>query len=74
MNFNKCPWGCEPKTTIKTVPGPEPAFPDREKPVVFCKHARIEGKKGLFVSDEAWNNLAQEWNSYEKERDQLARL
>lgn len=58
-----CPWGCKPERTTRTVPGPEPTFPDRERPVIFCKHARMEGEKRLVIGSDDWAALAAAWNT-----------
>jgi hypothetical protein len=60
---SKCPWGCTPQLITKTIPGPEPNFPDRERPVIFCEHARIEGEKGLVVGADDWCRLIARWNT-----------
>lgn len=58
-----CPWGCTPQRTTKSVQGPEPNFPDRVRPVIYCQHAHMEGERRLVLGDEDWAALAAAWNT-----------
>ena len=60
--FDPCPWGCAPSFSTRAVQGPEPNHPDRVRAVVWCKHARMEGDRHLFLSREDWRALAKLWN------------